>query len=280
VITATRAEQPVYCKADSARLCLSCDRHVHSANPLSLRHPSTLLCDGCNLQPASVRCQDENLSLCPLLRLPPPLRKLQSAPCTSVTPSTPSQDAPLLPSLRCSGGARSGLWHRPPPEPQPPASSPSSASSSAACPPSRSPGKGVVHQPRWRTEMGLSRGATLYLLPHPRTSQCYSRGRLGGPSPCRRQEGEAAGSIGAGVARVRGPAAWMPLRGALSAGPPLSPEPGVCLEATAGATTLQAWRRRRLTPGRQGQKGGTPLVCQGTGLECWLGRRALRCCRR
>lgn len=54
----------MYCKADSARLCLSCDRHVHSANALSLRHPRTLLCDGCNLQPASVRCQDENLSLC------------------------------------------------------------------------------------------------------------------------------------------------------------------------------------------------------------------------
>ncbi|GJP35981.1 hypothetical protein CLOM_g20522 [Closterium sp. NIES-68] len=55
----------VYCKADSARLCLSCDRVVHSANNLSLRHHRTLLCDGCNAEPASVRCRDENLSLCP-----------------------------------------------------------------------------------------------------------------------------------------------------------------------------------------------------------------------
>ena len=54
----------MYCRADSARLCLSCDRHVHSANALSLRHPRTLLCDGCNLRPATLRCQVENLSLC------------------------------------------------------------------------------------------------------------------------------------------------------------------------------------------------------------------------
>ncbi|CAI5468592.1 unnamed protein product [Closterium sp. Yama58-4] len=54
----------VYCRADSARLCLSCDRVVHSANNLSLRHQRTLLCDGCNLQPAAFRCVDENLSLC------------------------------------------------------------------------------------------------------------------------------------------------------------------------------------------------------------------------
>ena len=54
----------MYCRADSARLCLSCDRHVHSANALSLRHPRTLLCDGCNLRPATLRCQAENLSLC------------------------------------------------------------------------------------------------------------------------------------------------------------------------------------------------------------------------
>ncbi len=54
----------VYCRADSARLCLSCDRHVHSANALSLRHVRTLLCDGCNLRPAVVRCPVENLAFC------------------------------------------------------------------------------------------------------------------------------------------------------------------------------------------------------------------------
>ncbi|CAM6045313.1 unnamed protein product [Sphagnum compactum] len=55
----------VYCRADSARLCLSCDRHVHGANALSRRHLRTLLCDGCNLRPAAVRCPvEKNVALC------------------------------------------------------------------------------------------------------------------------------------------------------------------------------------------------------------------------
>lgn len=58
------APSTVYCAADAARLCLSCDRHVHGANAVSRRHSRTLLCDGCNLRPASVRCLTENLSLC------------------------------------------------------------------------------------------------------------------------------------------------------------------------------------------------------------------------
>lgn len=54
----------VYCRSDRARLCLSCDRHVHNANALSRRHLRTLLCDGCNLQPSAVRCHTKNISLC------------------------------------------------------------------------------------------------------------------------------------------------------------------------------------------------------------------------
>uniref|UniRef100_A0A0D6QR80 CCT domain-containing protein n=1 Tax=Araucaria cunninghamii TaxID=56994 RepID=A0A0D6QR80_ARACU len=54
----------VYCKSDQARLCLSCDRHVHSANALSSRHFRQLLCDRCNFQQATVRCPAESLSLC------------------------------------------------------------------------------------------------------------------------------------------------------------------------------------------------------------------------
>ncbi|CAM6034199.1 unnamed protein product [Sphagnum compactum] len=55
----------VYCRADSARLCLSCDRHVHGANALSRRHLRTLLCEGCNLRPSAVRCPEENnVALC------------------------------------------------------------------------------------------------------------------------------------------------------------------------------------------------------------------------
>lgn len=54
----------VYCRSDSAALCLSCDRNVHSANALSRRHSRTLLCDRCHSQPAFVRCPEENISLC------------------------------------------------------------------------------------------------------------------------------------------------------------------------------------------------------------------------
>ncbi|XP_028808394.1 zinc finger protein CONSTANS-LIKE 12-like [Neltuma alba] len=54
----------VYCKADSARLCLNCDGCVHSANDLSRRHPRSLLCDQCNSQPAIVRCLYDEMSVC------------------------------------------------------------------------------------------------------------------------------------------------------------------------------------------------------------------------
>eukprot|EP00257_Ricinus_communis_P014897 XP_015572691.1 zinc finger protein CONSTANS-LIKE 12 [Ricinus communis] len=54
----------VYCKSDSARLCLHCDGFVHAANSLSRRHPRSLLCDKCNSQPAILRCLDERLSVC------------------------------------------------------------------------------------------------------------------------------------------------------------------------------------------------------------------------
>ncbi|KAG9448506.1 hypothetical protein H6P81_008471 [Aristolochia fimbriata] len=54
----------VYCRPDSACLCLSCDRIVHSANALAKRHSRTLICDRCNSQPAAARCIDEKISLC------------------------------------------------------------------------------------------------------------------------------------------------------------------------------------------------------------------------
>ncbi|KAJ7981321.1 putative CONSTANS-like zinc finger protein [Quillaja saponaria] len=54
----------VYCKSDSARICLHCDGCVHSANLLSHRHQRSLLCDKCNSQPAIVRYVDVKLSVC------------------------------------------------------------------------------------------------------------------------------------------------------------------------------------------------------------------------
>ncbi|KAG5242066.1 zinc finger protein [Salix suchowensis] len=54
----------VYCKPDSAKLCLRCDGRVHEANFLSRSHPRSLLCDKCSSLPAMARCLDEKLSIC------------------------------------------------------------------------------------------------------------------------------------------------------------------------------------------------------------------------
>ncbi|KAE8730298.1 Detected protein of unknown function [Hibiscus syriacus] len=54
----------LYCRADSANLCLLCDHHVHSANLLSLKHLRSRICDNCCAEPVSVRCATDNLVLC------------------------------------------------------------------------------------------------------------------------------------------------------------------------------------------------------------------------
>ncbi|XP_021845948.2 zinc finger protein CONSTANS-LIKE 15 [Spinacia oleracea] len=54
----------IYCRADTAKLCLLCDQHVHSANSLSRKHVRNLLCDGCGTQPATVKCFTHNLLFC------------------------------------------------------------------------------------------------------------------------------------------------------------------------------------------------------------------------
>lgn len=54
----------LYCRADSAKLCLFCDQHVHSANLLSRKHLRSQICDNCTSEPVSVRCATDNLVLC------------------------------------------------------------------------------------------------------------------------------------------------------------------------------------------------------------------------
>ncbi|XVF13854.1 hypothetical protein REPUB_Repub09cG0004900 [Reevesia pubescens] len=54
----------LYCRADSAKLCLFCDQQVHSANALSLKHVRSQICDGCKNKPASFLCSNDNLMLC------------------------------------------------------------------------------------------------------------------------------------------------------------------------------------------------------------------------
>ncbi|XVE73255.1 hypothetical protein DITRI_Ditri11bG0102500 [Diplodiscus trichospermus] len=54
----------LYCRADSARLCFSCDREVHSANQLFTRHSRSLLCDSCDQSSASIFCETEQSVFC------------------------------------------------------------------------------------------------------------------------------------------------------------------------------------------------------------------------
>ncbi|KAE8708161.1 membrane-anchored ubiquitin-fold protein 3-like isoform X1 [Hibiscus syriacus] len=54
----------LYCRADSAKLCFSCDREVHSANQLFTKHCRSQLCDACHHSPASVFCETEQFVFC------------------------------------------------------------------------------------------------------------------------------------------------------------------------------------------------------------------------
>ncbi|CAI8605006.1 unnamed protein product [Vicia faba] len=54
----------VYCNADAAYLCLSCDAKVHWANELSGRHPRTLVCNSCKSHLAYVQCLDHKMLVC------------------------------------------------------------------------------------------------------------------------------------------------------------------------------------------------------------------------
>ncbi|CAM8933258.1 unnamed protein product [Rhodiola kirilowii] len=57
----TESTAVIYCQADSAKLCLACDRQVHSTNPLFAKHTRTQLCDESLL---TILCSDEDMVLC------------------------------------------------------------------------------------------------------------------------------------------------------------------------------------------------------------------------
>ncbi|KAJ7945596.1 Zinc finger protein like [Quillaja saponaria] len=60
----TQQTAVLYCRADSAKLCLFCDQHVHSANLLSRKHMRSQICDNCSSGPVSIQCNTDNLVLC------------------------------------------------------------------------------------------------------------------------------------------------------------------------------------------------------------------------
>lgn len=54
----------LYCKADSAKLCLTCDQKVHSTNQLFTKHSRSVLCDSCDSSPSSIFCSTHCSVLC------------------------------------------------------------------------------------------------------------------------------------------------------------------------------------------------------------------------
>jgi hypothetical protein len=54
----------IYCRADSAKLCFSCDREVHSTNQLFSKHTRSLICDSCDDSPATILCSTESSVFC------------------------------------------------------------------------------------------------------------------------------------------------------------------------------------------------------------------------
>ncbi|XP_054790693.1 zinc finger protein CONSTANS-LIKE 13 [Prosopis cineraria] len=54
----------LYCRADSAKLCFSCDREVHSTNQLFSKHTRALLCNACDGSPATILCSTESCVFC------------------------------------------------------------------------------------------------------------------------------------------------------------------------------------------------------------------------
>ncbi|KAK1432968.1 hypothetical protein QVD17_09871 [Tagetes erecta] len=54
----------IFCEADLAYLCISCDSHIHAANKLSSRHKRVRVCDACEQAPAAFICKADAASLC------------------------------------------------------------------------------------------------------------------------------------------------------------------------------------------------------------------------
>ncbi|KAG9448657.1 hypothetical protein H6P81_008622 [Aristolochia fimbriata] len=54
----------VYCRADSAYLCVGCDARVHAANRVALRHERVWVCEACERAPAAFTCKADAAALC------------------------------------------------------------------------------------------------------------------------------------------------------------------------------------------------------------------------
>ncbi|KAJ9167618.1 hypothetical protein P3X46_019235 [Hevea brasiliensis] len=58
------ATATLFCRADSAFLCVNCDSKVHAANKLASRHARVWVCEVCEQAPAHVTCKADAAALC------------------------------------------------------------------------------------------------------------------------------------------------------------------------------------------------------------------------
>jgi hypothetical protein len=58
------APSVVYCRADAAYLCASCDTRVHAANSVASRHERVRVCEACDRLPAVLACRADAAALC------------------------------------------------------------------------------------------------------------------------------------------------------------------------------------------------------------------------
>ncbi|KFK37702.1 hypothetical protein AALP_AA3G017800 [Arabis alpina] len=62
--TCRSAACTVYCEADSAYLCTTCDARIHAANRVASRHERVRVCQQCESAPAAFLCKADAASLC------------------------------------------------------------------------------------------------------------------------------------------------------------------------------------------------------------------------
>lgn len=58
------ASAALFCRSDSAFLCITCDSKIHSVNKLASRHERVWMCEVCEQAPASVTCKADAAALC------------------------------------------------------------------------------------------------------------------------------------------------------------------------------------------------------------------------
>ncbi|KAL5782941.1 hypothetical protein ACOSP7_007970 [Xanthoceras sorbifolium] len=58
------ASATLFCRADSAFLCVNCDTKIHAANKLASRHARVWVCEVCEQAPAHVTCKADAAALC------------------------------------------------------------------------------------------------------------------------------------------------------------------------------------------------------------------------